>query len=80
MKSYEYCICSYFKINKYKTNLSSTNYFNQSVVGRWGNFFNSEVYGRAVSLDYFRWFPSWLVGQIYISATDTGIMTMPIKI
>lgn len=36
-------------------------------VGRWGNFFNNEVYGRAVSVDYFRWLPTWLVEQMHIS-------------
>ena len=34
-------------------------------VGRWGNFFNCEVHGLKVSLDYFKWLPEivWRNGQ-----------------
>ena len=34
-------------------------------IGRWGNFFNVEVHGDAVNIDYFRWLPEiiWRNGQ-----------------
>ena len=41
-------------------------------IGRWGNFFNNEVYGRAVSVDYFRWLPTWLVEQMHISNSGSS--------
>lgn len=44
-------------------------------VGRWGNFFNNEVYGRAVSVDYFRWLPTWLVEQMHISTASASTTT-----
>lgn len=44
-------------------------------VGRWGNFFNNEVYGRAVSVDYFRWLPTWLVEQMHISTSSASSST-----
>lgn len=44
-------------------------------IGRWGNFFNNEVYGRAVSVDYFRWLPTWLVEQMHISTSSSSSLT-----
>lgn len=44
-------------------------------VGRWGNFFNNEVYGRAVSVNYFRWLPTWLVEQMHISTSAASSPT-----
>lgn len=35
-------------------------------IGRWGNFFNQEAYGRIVSVDYFRFFPDFIREQMYI--------------
>ena len=42
--------------------------FGQSV-GRWGNFFNREAYGRIVSLEYINHFPDFLKKQMYIGGT-----------
>ncbi len=44
-------------------------------VGRWGNFFNTEVYGRPISVDYFRWLPTWLVEQMHISTSGVSNAT-----
>lgn len=44
-------------------------------VGRWGNFFNNEVYGRPVSVNYFRWLPTWLVEQMHISTASASSAT-----
>ncbi len=44
-------------------------------VGRWGNFFNTEVYGRPISVDYFRWLPTWLVEQMHISTSSASSAT-----
>lgn len=34
--------------------------------GRWGNFFNQEVYGRVVNESFYRFFPSWFKDIMYI--------------
>ncbi len=44
-------------------------------VGRWGNFFNTEVYGRPISVNYFRWLPTWLVEQMHISTSGVSNAT-----
>jgi len=41
-------------------------------VGRWGNFFNNEVYGNAVSVNGWRWLPTWLVEQMHISTASAA--------
>lgn len=38
-------------------------------VGRWGNFFNCEVHGGLVPIDYWRWLPSFIVQNSRYSAT-----------
>lgn len=44
-------------------------------VGRWGNFFNNEVYGRPVSVNYFRWLPTWILEQMHISTSGAASAT-----
>ena len=36
-------------------------------VGRWGNFFNCEVYGQAVSVSGWSFLPNWLLEQMHVS-------------
>ncbi len=36
-------------------------------VGRWGNFFNCEVYGQAVSVEGWSFLPNWLLEQMHVS-------------
>lgn len=35
-------------------------------IGRWGNFFNQEAYGRIVRAEYFRFLPDFIQEQMYI--------------
>ncbi|MBR3841637.1 MAG: prolipoprotein diacylglyceryl transferase [Erysipelotrichales bacterium] len=37
--------------------------------GRWGNFFNQEAYGRAVSADFFKYFPAFIKEKMFINGT-----------
>ena len=37
-------------------------------IGRWGNFFNCEVHGVAVSTSYFSWLPSIIVNNLHYSS------------
>lgn len=37
-------------------------------VGRWGNFFNCEVYGQAVNEAYFRWLPDIIFNNIHFNS------------
>ena len=39
-------------------------------VGRWGNFFNCEVHGGLVPIDYWRWLPSFIVENSKYSSTQ----------
>lgn len=36
-------------------------------IGRWGNFFNYEVYGKEVSMSTFSWLPTWIRYQMSTS-------------
>lgn len=52
-------------------------------IGRWGNFFNNEVYGMEVDVKYWSWLPTWLVEQMHIgtagsSALDVGKIYVPL--
>lgn len=51
-------------------------------IGRWGNFFNVEVYGQVVSVDYFRFLPNWLLMQMGYSSggviLDPGLIHVPL--
>lgn len=38
-------------------------------LGRWGNFFNQEAFGRAVTEDFFRYYPSFIKEKMYIKGT-----------
>lgn len=46
-------------------------------IGRWGNFFNLEVYGEAVSQANWMWLPTWLRNQMAWGAGD-GKMYVPL--
>lgn len=39
-------------------------------VGRWGNFFNCEVHGGLVPIEYWRWLPSFIVENMKYSAAS----------
>ena len=39
-------------------------------VGRWGNFFNCEVHGGLVPIEYWRWLPSFIVENSKYSSTQ----------
>ncbi len=44
-------------------------------IGRWGNFFNCEVYGKAVELSNgWQWLPTWIANQMAIS--NSGSMDL----
>lgn len=52
-------------------------------IGRWGNFFNCEVYGQAVALSNgWQWLPTWIANQMHISnsgaALDAGMIHVPL--
>lgn len=51
-------------------------------LGRWGNFFNCEVYGQVVSVDGFSWLPSWLLNQMHVNNNgtllDSGYINVPL--
>lgn len=51
-------------------------------LGRWGNFFNCEVYGQVVSADSFWWLPSWLLNQMHVNNSGTllspGLINVPL--
>ena len=36
-------------------------------LGRWGNFFNQEAFGRIVDASFYQGWPSWLANHMYIS-------------
>ena len=40
-------------------------------IGRWGNFFNSEAYGRIVTLEYLKslWIPQFIIKGMYINGS-----------
>ncbi len=42
-------------------------------IGRWGNFFNCEVYGQAVSVEGWSFLPNWLLEQMHISNAGTPL-------
>jgi phosphatidylglycerol:prolipoprotein diacylglycerol transferase len=43
-------------------------------IGRWGNFFNCEVYGRVVNIsDGWGWLPNWILGQMNISNSGVAL-------
>lgn len=46
-------------------------------IGRWGNFFNHEVYGAAVSVSNFMWLPTWIRNQMAWGAGE-GQMFVPL--
>lgn len=41
--------------------------------GRWGNFFNVEVYGRVTSVEGWRWLPTWILEQMNHSNDGTAL-------
>ena len=41
--------------------------------GRWGNFFNVEVYGRVTSVNGWRWLPTWVLEQMNHSTNGTAL-------
>ncbi len=44
-------------------------------IGRWGNFFNCEVYGQVVNLsDGWQWLPSWIANQMAISNSGSAVL------
>ncbi len=44
-------------------------------IGRWGNFFNCEVYGRAVELaSGWQWLPSWIANQMAVSNSGSIVL------
>ncbi len=47
------------------------------VFGRWGNFFNIEVYGNAVDVSAFSWLPTIIVNNMRV-ATNTSMMYVPL--
>lgn len=43
-------------------------------IGRWGNFFNCEVYGNVVNLaDGWQWLPTWIANQMNISNSGAAL-------
>lgn len=47
-------------------------------IGRWGNFFNSEVYGSAVLIsDGWSWLPTWITNQMAYGC-DLGYIHVPL--
>lgn len=34
-------------------------------IGRWGNFFNNEVYGESIKISYFEWLPNFIKNNMY---------------
>ncbi len=45
-------------------------------IGRWGNFFNQEVYGKCVSNKYWSWLPNFIEDRItYVAEKDSGWIT-----
>lgn len=52
-------------------------------IGRWGNFFNNEVYGQTVSMDGWMWLPSWIRNQMHFNGYTgtflaTNMMNVPL--
>ena len=43
-------------------------------IGRWGNFFNCEVHGIAVSMDAWRFLPNWLINNMQYSTTAPSLI------
>ncbi len=41
-------------------------------IGRWGNFFNQEVYGQCVDASYWSWLPDFIVDRITYTLNSTG--------
>lgn len=39
-------------------------------IGRWGNFFNCEVHGGQVPVEYWRWLPTFILKQAQFSSTE----------
>ena len=52
-------------------------------IGRWGNFFNNEVYGQTVSMDGWMWLPTWIRNQMHFNGytgtfLEAGMMNVPL--
>ncbi len=52
-------------------------------IGRWGNFFNNEVYGQTVSEAGWMWLPSWIRNQMHFDGytgrfLEAGMMNVPL--
>ncbi len=52
-------------------------------IGRWGNFFNNEVYGQTVSESGWMWLPSWIRNQMHFDGYTgrflaAGMMNVPL--
>ena len=44
-------------------------------IGRWGNFFNCEVYGQVVNVaDGWQWLPTWIVNQMAVSNSGSMLL------
>lgn len=44
-------------------------------IGRWGNFFNCEVYGKAVELSNgWQWLPTWIANQMAVSNSGSVVL------
>lgn len=44
-------------------------------IGRWGNFFNCEVYGQAAQISSWSFLPTWIVNQMTVS--NSGAIVLP---
>lgn len=49
-------------------------------IGRWGNFFNQEVYGNCVDAGPWRWLGQWFIDQMTVSScsTDGSTIALPL--
>lgn len=44
-------------------------------IGRWGNFFNNEVYGEAVRMEYFLWLPTFIRSNMIFASHGGAALT-----